>query len=267
MRMDAIVEFVKAYLLPGSVLFLMIGLTAGVLALFGSEQARRWARRWLAALAVGYWALSTPLVAGGLEALLSREYGSIEAPSEAEGVQAIVVLGGGGSTYRARGLELDVVSRSSALRALEGARLYRLLGEPLVFASGGSADERGSEEPESGALAMALVEAGVPTSRIVLESNSRDTHEQALELAPLLAEQGVQRFVLVTSPTHMRRALAAFRGAGLEPIPSVSAQRSEAEPAPALGIIPNPGSLQASTAVLREVLALAYYGVRGWLGG
>ena len=60
------------------------------------------------------------------------------------------------------------------------------------------------------------------------------------------------------------RALAAFRGAGLEPIPSVSAARSEAEPAPALGIVPNPGSLQASTNVLREVLALAYYGVRGW---
>ena len=263
--MDRVVEFIKLYLIPGSVTFLLLGVTAGVLGLFGGERLKRWARGWLASLAVLYWLLSTPFVAGALEAALSRGYAPLESAAEAEGAAAVVVLGGGSTTYQSRGAEVDVPSSSSALRALEGARVYALLGDPIVFASGGEAEEAGIDNPESAAVRDVLVEAGVPGERIVLESDSTDTHEQALELAPILLGRGLERFVLVTSPTHMRRAFGVFRAEGLDPIPSAAAQRTETDTTPASPLVPHPEALRASQGALREVLALAYYAVRGWL--
>jgi len=264
--MDRIVEIIKLYLIPGSPIFLLLGVTLGVAGLFGRERLRRWARAWLAALAVAYWLLSTPLVAGALEGALSRGYRPLGSAAEAEGAAAIVVLGGGSTTYEARGAAVDVPSASSALRALEGARVYALLGDPIVFASGGEAEEGGVDNPESAAVRDVLVGAGVPEERILLESDSTDTHEQALELAPLLRDRSAERFVLVTSPTHMRRSLGAFRDQGLDPIPSTAEQRSETSTTPPAWL-PYPEALRASTAALREVMALAYYGVRGWLAG
>jgi uncharacterized SAM-binding protein YcdF (DUF218 family) len=262
--MDRFVEFVKLYLIPGSATFLMAGMALGVAGLFGGERVRRWARAWLVSLVLIYWLLSTPLVAGALVSGLGRGYGPLETAREAEGAEAVVVLGGGSATYRARGAEVDVPSSSSALRALEGARVYSLLEDPIVFASGGEAEEAGVTNPESAVIRTILVEAGVPEERILLESDSTDTHEQALELAPLLGERGVRRFVLVTSPMHMRRALGAFREAGLEPIPSASAQASETAPSPS-PLLPHPEALRASQSALREALALVYYAARGWL--
>jgi len=263
--MDGFVDFVKAYMIPGSVTFLLLGVTVGGVGLFGRDRLRRWARAWLAALAVLYWLLSTPLVAGGLEAALSRGHGPLGSAAEAQGAQAVVVLGGGSATYRARGAEMDVPSASSALRALEGARIYAMLGDPIVFASGGEAEEAGVDNPESAALRAVLVEAGVPAERVILESDSTDTREQAVELAPILRERGFEQFVLVTSPAHMRRALGVFRAQGLDPIPSASVPRSETAPDFTSAILPHPEALRLSQAALREALAHAYYAVRGWL--
>jgi uncharacterized SAM-binding protein YcdF (DUF218 family) len=263
--MDRFVEFIKLYLIPGSVTFLLLAVTVGALGLFGRDRLRRWARAWLAALAVLYWLLSTPLVAGALEAALGQEYGPLGSAGEAQGAQAIVVLGGGSATYRARGAEVDVPSASSALRALEGARVYAMLGDPIVFASGGEAEDARVDNPESAVLRAVLAGAGVPAERVVLESDSTTTHEQAVELAPILRERGLERFVLVTSPVHMRRALGVLRAEGLEPIPSAAVQRSETAPDLPSPLLPHPEALRLSQAALREALALAYYAARGWL--
>jgi uncharacterized SAM-binding protein YcdF (DUF218 family) len=263
--MDSLVEFIKAYLIPGSVMFLLLGVTVGALGLFGRDRLRRWARAWLAALAVLYWLLSTPLVAGALEAALGREYGPLGSAAEAQGAQAVVVLGGGSATYRARGAEVDVPSASSALRALEGARVYAMLGDPVVFASGGEAEEADVDNPESAVVRAVLEGAGVPAERVILESDSTNTHEQAMELAPILRERGFERFVLVTSPVHMRRALGVFRAQGFHPVPSAALQRSETAPDFSSLFLPHPEALRLSAAALREALALAYYGARGWL--
>lgn len=263
--MDAFVSFSKGYLLPGSLMFLLLAASACAALLFGGRRAARLGRAGLAALCLAYWALSTPLAAGALEAALSLPDAPIARAAEAGGAQAVVVLGGGSATLRALGAQIDVLAESSALRALEGARLYRLLDDPLVVASGGAPGLPGRTVPESRPLAEMLAAQGVPAERIVVETASNSTREQALEVAPLLQARGIERFVLVTSPTHMRRALGAFRAVGLDPQPSPAPQRSEAGGGPVFLLGPNAGSLEASMRALREALALAYYFARGWL--
>jgi len=45
--MDLIAEFFKEMLIPGSTMFLMIGLIIGVILLFIGWKTEKWGRRWL----------------------------------------------------------------------------------------------------------------------------------------------------------------------------------------------------------------------------
>lgn len=261
---DRMVEFVKEFLIPGSIPFLLMGLTVG-LALLYRKATRRWGRRWLTALVGAYWLASTPLGSRILAGGLDRGYGSLVQAEQAEGATAVVVLSGGSLTYRARGEEINVLSGPSAFRALEAARVYRLLNGPWVVVSGGIGDPDRQLTPESETMRDELVRAGVPAERILVEPTSSDTRQQALNLTPLLAEHGIVRFVLVTSPAHMWRALTAFRAVGLHPVPSVSAWRSEGLPDHLWQILPSTSSLFDSQSAMREYLALVYYWSRGWL--
>jgi uncharacterized SAM-binding protein YcdF (DUF218 family) len=80
-----------------------------------------------------------------------------------------------------------------------------------------------------------------------------------------MSASGNPTFVLVTSPIHMRRALAALRAEGLEPVASPSAQHSEGHVVNSGGLIPHPAALDASESAMREALALGYYRLQGWL--
>ena len=72
---------------------------------------------------------------------------------------------------------------------------------------------------ESGKLADRAIKLGAPESKIILESEGRDTEEQALHLKKLL---GAEPFALCTWPHHMARAMAALRVYGLRPVPAPS---------------------------------------------
>ncbi|MGH2621987.1 MAG: YdcF family protein [Anaerolineales bacterium] len=263
--MDLPIEFLKAYFIPGSETFLLLGLLVGVILIYSSTSTRKWGDALLGALGVLYLLLSMPIVARGLEHALLDGSQPIRAASEANDAQTIVVLAGGSVTYRAQGGEINELSDATSLRVLEAARLFGLLGEADVLVSGGAGEDVGILTPESVPMQEELVAAGVPLDRIRLESQSGSTREQAVRLAAMLSANGNPSFVLVTSPIHMRRALAAMRAEGLDGVPSPSAQHSEGHVVNSGGLIPHPAALAASEAAIREALALAYYRVQGWI--
>jgi uncharacterized SAM-binding protein YcdF (DUF218 family) len=263
--MDLPIEFIKAYFIPGSPSFLLVGLLLGVILIYLSPSTRKWGDILLGALAVLYLLLSMPIVARGLEHALLDGSQPIQDPGEAVGAETIVVLAGGSVTYRARGGEINELSDATSLRVLEAVRLFRLLGEADVLVSGGGGAEVGILTPESVPMLEELVAAGVPVDRIRLESQSGSTREQAVNLSGLMSASGNPTFVLVTSPIHMRRALAALRAEGLEPVASPSAQHSEGHVVNSGGLIPHPAALDASESAMREALALGYYRLQGWL--
>ena len=222
----------------------------------------KWGRRWLTAVALGYWVISIPAGAALLARPIAR-FDRVETPADARGATAIVMLGGGILTHGSGDLALDDLL-TSAPRILETARLYRLLGQPLVIVSGGNTGQRTPPRTEAAAYRRALLNLGVPSDRIVLEESSMTTRDEAVDVKPLLAAHGVTRFVLVTSPIHMARSLSVFRAVGLSAVPSVSALRSGAE-RPAWSPIPDRDSLLLSDAVIYEALARVWYLAHGWL--
>ena len=221
-------------------------------------------RRFFCWAALTFWFMSTHTGAMLLVEGLGHGFSALHSREEAHGADAVVVLGGGAATYSAGGQVVGVLTTGSILRALEGARVAKLIGARLVVASGGEPRPDLQLKPESEMLAAALIAAGVPADRIVQESTSKTTRDQAQLIPAILQARGVNRFVIVTSPVHMGRSLALFRAQGVEPVPSVAPMRSEHLPPPSW-IVPNVNSLVVSDEAIYDYSAWLYYWWKGWL--
>ena len=263
--MESVVEIVKDMFIPGSVTFLLFGLIAGVIMLYLNSAWAKWGRRWLTLLTVAYLLLSIPLFSNLLVDTLSRGFSPVEEGSALGGSEAVVVLGGGGATYLAGNQRTTALSEASTLRALEAVRLFELLESPWVIVSGGTNMRSGLLDPESEPLRKTLLEMGIPTDKIILESDSNNTQEQAKNIPPLLESLGVEHFILVTSPTHMRRSVLVFQEMGLDPLPAVSSQQSESQVTSSQRVLPDGDALSQSKSAMREIMALIYYALRGWI--
>jgi uncharacterized SAM-binding protein YcdF (DUF218 family) len=248
-------ELVKD-VIPGSLQFLLLGLTVAAV-LLAARRTAAWGRRALLALLALYFVLSLQ----GTSDLLIRGLSSrrpLSQASEARGADTVVVLGNGVVRIQLGARGLYMMNPQTTYNALEAARVYALLGASRIVASGGpSEDNRGSE---ADAIAAALVDLGVPADRIITENNSHNTAQQARAVAAALRERGTQRFVLVTAPEHMRRAKGVFVTLGLDPIPSPSAIDYGGPPF----WRPTRYALQGSHNAIYEYLAWGWYRLRGW---
>jgi len=126
-------------------------------------------------------------------------------------VQYIVVLGNGHVTD----LRLPATSHintTSLARLVEGIRIYHANKDAkLVFSGWGDIDVVSNAH----AVANVAVALGIPSENIMIEPEPRDTLEEALKLKTII---GDEQFALVTSATHMYRAMAIFSHQGLSPI-------------------------------------------------
>jgi uncharacterized SAM-binding protein YcdF (DUF218 family) len=256
-------DFLKEFMRPAHLACMLTLLSPGVVLLFIPSLARM-GRRWVAAVLVFYLFLSSPVGSGLLVRTLSHNYRPLASAADARGATVVVVLGSGSVNLRAAGRQLSSVTMEAGLRVLEAARLSELLNGPLVIASGGVTEHDADAAPESVALRRALIELGVRADRILLESESKNTRDEAVMIKPMLEARGVVNFVLVTSPLHMRRSMLAFEHEGMHPIPS---------PAPLVPdrsrdsswLLPSDLWLQIGDSAIYEWLARAYYWSRGWL--
>jgi uncharacterized SAM-binding protein YcdF (DUF218 family) len=114
-----------------------------------------------------------------------------------------------------------------------------------------------------------LVLRGVPRASILMEYRGLNTHEQALNIRELLGPEALDApVVVVTSPTHVRRALLCFRKAGFRNVTGLPAHSADVE----ADIGPHGlwrygfwSNLENQFTVARELLALLQYKVKGWI--
>jgi uncharacterized SAM-binding protein YcdF (DUF218 family) len=266
---SSILDFLKITSRLSSLPFIVVMFGVGV-ALISFRRTARAGRIWLTCVWFGFWLATTSAGSGLIAWPLSRGQRPIESRAEAQGATAVVMLGAGTVSHVAYGIGVDDLG-ASALRIVETVRVYRLLragapgglDNPLVIVSGGDTQHLTPPRTEASAYRDAAIRLGVPADRVVLEDRSQTTHDEALLLKTLLAERHVGRFVLVTSPTHMPRALRALRAVGLDPIPSPSPARTTSPSR--WWLMPDRDSLAVSDAAVYEVCAFVYYLARGWL--
>jgi uncharacterized SAM-binding protein YcdF (DUF218 family) len=175
-------------------------------------------------------------------------------------VRTIVVLGNGVVSYSDEQRGVYVLVRRTAMNVLEGARVYELLKPVRVIVSGGAPRGAGVQASEAFVMADTLAALGVPRRDIVLEPDSHNTREQSVLVARLLKPR--ERIVLVTTPLHMRRALADFADQGCDAIPAPS----HIEYTPdghswRERLLPTMNTLRMSELLVYEWLALARDGI------
>ncbi len=133
-------------------------------------------------------------------------------------VTGIVVLGGAIETdlTAARGMPSlnDAAERMTSLVYL--ARHYPKAR--LAF-TGGNGELVHAPMTEAAVARALWTQLGVDQSRIVYESRSRTTYENAVLLKALLDPQPGQVWLLVTSAWHMPRSVGLFRHAGWTVLP------------------------------------------------
>jgi uncharacterized SAM-binding protein YcdF (DUF218 family) len=111
-----------------------------------------------------------------------------------------------------------VYFQRGADRVTHTVQLYKegLLEKILI--SGGSGRLLGEAEPEANLFKKAMVMMGVPDSVIIIENETRNTYESAVQVKKMLEDQGYKGAdcLLITSAFHMRRSLACYRKAGVQ---------------------------------------------------
>ena len=194
-------------------------------------------------------ALVTPVTAWALAALRVSE--------EPRAADAIVVLGA--RVHCGSGQLGD----SSTARLERGLELWRA-GHATTLVLSDTPPELGGEEcPSVGRLQAERVRRLLPDGgpEIVLLERMLTTRTEALAAAELASARGWTRLLLVTSPSHTRRALGAFRAAGAPETIPVAAEESGFD----LALARPSDRLYALPALAREALGLAKYGLNGWL--
>ena len=249
--------FVVKKLLGGLLMPLPLCLAVGVAGwVLWTRGRRRRVGQTLVALSLGMLVL---LSLGPVAATVAHAVEGGYAAFPGDSVAFVVVLGNGhvsDPTLPPSAL----LSEQALYRLVEGLRIAH--AQPwatLVLSGWGDAD------PSSNAQVYQDVAAslGFPRERTVLEPRPRDTAEEARLLAPLLAGHP---FALVTSSTHMPRAVALFRGQGLDPIPAPTGHLFKRSPgATALldDLIPGEDNLAVSRRAWHEVLGRAWARMRG----
>lgn len=133
-----------------------------------------------------------------------------------------IVLLGGGAVQRPSGPASTQSFASS--RIYEAARLYTHCKKKTLICGiliSGS-DVAGLGISEATILQTELLALGIPEADITTETKSRNTYENALYSSRILLKDKPDLTVLVTSSTHMSRALMAFAHHGVEAIAAPS---------------------------------------------
>lgn len=253
-----------------------VGLTLALLAtaLFLSRRAswRRWQQAVLAAALLVLWLSSTRWVSYGLARSLEWQYLPLEPMPPAE---AIVILGGGVYPQLAP-RPLPEVNQAGD-RLIYGAWLYHQGLADTVLLSGGMVPwlNPGEGATEAQTMADLLGMLAVPQEALLLEEESRNTYENAVFTKEMLAEQGINRILLVTSAAHMPRSVMLYEAQGFEVIPAPTDYRvTEADwrflfeagwEEQVFHWLPDAYNLYVTSVMLKEYVGMVVYGLRGWM--
>lgn len=263
--------FILSKLLPLGLYPLGLALLLQLAALLGRR--RRWSP-WLAATGIAIlWIPATPLVSRELTWGLERRSTALT-PRVIPKTDAIVVLGGG--LRPALPPRRTVEVNEGGDRLLTGLALLRQGKAPLLVFTGGKVKLTAGDPAASEARSAAVLagELGLPSSRMLLLEQPRNTAEEARALAKLAQARGWRSVLLVTSATHLPRAVATFRrlGGPLTVVPvACDYQQPAREQRGALtaaslleDLLPDAEDLHQSTVALKEHLGLLVYRMRGW---
>lgn len=217
--------------------------------------------------------LGKVLVSIGLVVLVLASYGWFSAPfvrpleskfpalmqvNTLPEIKWIIVLGGGVAADKSIPANIQL-SDASLARLIEGVRLHNALPQTRLLLSGGFTSGPISEAEAMEQTASFL---GVDKQKMLLDSESKDTEDQARLIKNIV---GNDRFILVTSASHMPRSVALVKKLGLHPIPAPADRRviqGTGTISPRV-LFPNSANITMIEMAMHEYLGIVWGKMRG----
>ncbi|VFB10249.1 integral membrane protein [Aeromonas salmonicida] len=173
-------------------------------------------------------------------------------------IEAIVVLGNGHVSDPAIP-ERAWQNNIALARTLEGVRLAQAYPQATLVFSGYVSGDPLSNAEVNARMAASL---GIERSRMTLFENNKDTHDEAVSISRYLKGK---RVALVSSATHLPRAMALYQGQGLDAVPAptdYTAKQSQVAQ-PLYSYLPKGRYLMYSEAAIHEWIGVWWARLRG----
>ncbi len=171
-------------------------------------------------------------------------------------ISTVVVLGGGSCADA----DLPVsgqLSSASLIRLVEGIVQFNQLDSARLIVTGGAIFDTTSIAEIQRRMAIKL---GVDSTKIDMANQADDTETEAIHVREIV---GDDRIILVTSATHMSRALALFKKVGFEPIPAPTNHLVPNRPVTPSRLFPSANNLYNLKKSVHEILGTLWSRARG----
>ncbi|MDM9626849.1 YdcF family protein [Rhizobium sp. S152] len=179
-------------------------------------------------------------------------------PQDPQELQCMIVLGGGfeNEVNTARhGIEMN----AGGDRFIEALRLARKYPQSRILVSGGDGSMSGVYEGDAVMSGRFFPLFGVPKERLVEETTSRTTFENAANTKDLLAASGLSDCLLITSGYHMPRSVGIFRKLGIGVVPWPTDYRTDGRERLGLDFTQPSRNAQNLATAIREWFGLVGY--------
>lgn len=221
---------------------------------------RPWARRALFVLLVVLYGLSIPYTADRCMRWL--ETPRVTSETLRPPYDTVIVLSGMLHTPFSRQGYIEF--NESVERILTGIALVQQGISQTLLVSGGTGSLFDRRTSEAKLLKNFAIQLGLREGQVLVEADSRNTYENALHTAAMLRTQQLHHALLITSASHMRRAVATFHKQGI--FPDIYPVDYQATGEISLfSFVPSVFSLAKITAVLHEVFGMLAYRWQGYI--
>ncbi|RLD61263.1 MAG: hypothetical protein DRI95_14435 [Bacteroidetes bacterium] len=152
-------------------------------------------------------------------------------------------------------------------RLLQALSLYKTGYIENIIISGGSGSILYPEMLESEIVRSYLLQIGIQESDILIENRSKNTRQNALFTSELLGTKNHnETCLLITSSSHMRRAIGCFEKTGIKTHPYPTNQLDSAFKF-SLGnfLLPDPAILNSWKLLIHEIAGYMIYRIKGYI--
>ncbi len=215
-----------------------------------------WGKRLVVAAALGLVFVSCGPTSNLMLAPIENHHPPISDIAEVEDATHVVVLGGG-VRHRPDGPSTSQLTESSLTRLAEGIRLYKGIDGSRLVVSGAAL---GQPEGTADVMARVAADKGVAEEKIIAADQTRDTAEEAAAVAELAGDDPV---VVVTSASHMPRAMMLFERKGVNATAAPTHHLTTATSLHPANLWPYAGHIRRVERAVYEYIGLTWV----WLGG
>lgn len=191
---------------------------------------------------------------------LERQYPA--PPALPEKIDGVIVLGGGFESYLTQ-TSGHIVANDSVDRVFCFVEIAKKHPKARLVFSGGPGDILHPDAMESLDARLFFHLSGLDGTKILYETQSRNTYENAYYTREMVKPKAGENWVLVTSAFHMPRSVGSFEKLGWKIIPYQCDPRTDGAYNIG-GRLPNvTGNFSAMNIAFKEIIGLIVYNLTG----